>query len=113
MIQKIFTIYDEKAKAYLPPFFMPESGMAIRTFSDCINSKDHQFAKNPDDYTLFGLGHFNDATASLEPYAPKSLGNGLIFLDRKMPEYSEEIASETALSNDPPIQPGTRSGNSS
>ena len=50
----------KKQKHYLPPFILPETGMAIRTFSDCINSRDHQFSKHPQDYTLFKIANFND-----------------------------------------------------
>ncbi len=110
MILKIFTIYDEKAKAYLPPFFLPESGMAIRTFKDCINSKEHQFAKNPDDYTLFALGFFNDASASMEPHAPKSLGNGLTYIT---PDPQPDLFNEKPIGNDAPVLGGPESGNSS
>jgi len=109
MIHKIFTIYDEKAKAYLPPFFLPESGMALRSFKDCINSNDHQFGKNPEDYTLFTLGHYNDAEASISPHAPKTLGNGLTFLN---PDPLPESQNETTIGNDAPIRPGAISGNS-
>jgi len=107
MIHKIFAIYDEKAKAYLPPFFLPESGMAIRSFKDCINSNDHQFGKNPEDYTLFTLGHYNDASASIDPHAPKTLGNGITFINS-----ITEPDHETTISNDAPILTGASSGNS-
>lgn len=29
---KLFSIYDTKALAYLPPFFLPQRGQAMRTF---------------------------------------------------------------------------------
>lgn len=50
---KMFAIFDEKAKAFLPPFVLPETGQAVRAFTDCVNSPDHQFGKHPADYTLF------------------------------------------------------------
>lgn len=56
---KIFTVYDDKAKAYLPPFFLPEHGMARRVFGDCCNDAQHQFGKHPADYTLFYAGEFD------------------------------------------------------
>ena len=68
MMHKLFTIYDQKAQAYLPPFFMHQTGMALRVFSDCVNSNDHQFGKHPADYTIFELGTFNDETAIIENY---------------------------------------------
>ena len=54
----MFSVYDEKARAYLPPFILPEIGMATRTFGDCINSEQHQFGKHPSDYTLFKIADF-------------------------------------------------------
>lgn len=113
MILKIFTVYDEKAKAYLPPFLLPETGMATRTFADCINSADHQFGKNPQDYTIFALGHFNDASASIQPHAPKSLGNGLEFVTHDTQPDLFERPNETTKRDGSPIQPSTSGGNSS
>lgn len=78
MIQLMFAVHDVKAEAYLPPFFLHTAGMAKRIFQDCINDEKHQWGRNPSDYTLFQLGAFNDATASMTlENAPKSLGNGM------------------------------------
>ena len=82
MKQKIFAIYDGKANAYLTPFFLHQEGMAIRVFSDCINSDTHQFGKHPQDYTLFSLGSWDDDKAKFLTTNPKSLGNGLEFRKR-------------------------------
>lgn len=118
MIHRIFTIYDEKAKAYLPPFFLPESGMAIRTFADCINSDSHQFGKHPSDYTLFTLGGWDDTNAELNLLNRSlSLGNGVEFIERPIQEIEadgDRIPKEIFenLGDDPPIQPGPESGNS-
>lgn len=75
-LQTVFTVYDQKADAYLPPWIMPRTEMARRVFSDCVNSTDHQFAAHPEDYTLFCLGDWNDETAEFRPYpqGPRSLG---------------------------------------
>lgn len=62
MLLKVFTVYDVKAKAYLPPFFLPEMGMATRAFGDCVQDAKHMFGKHPADYTLFCVGTFDDAT---------------------------------------------------
>ncbi len=62
MKHKMFSIFDAKALAYLPPFCLPEAGMAVRTFGDCVNSDDHQFGAHPEDYTLFLIGTFDDRT---------------------------------------------------
>jgi len=64
--QVVFVIYDDKAKAYLPPFFLPEMGMGIRTFGDCVNQAGHPFFMHPADYTLFAAGTFDDRSGSFE-----------------------------------------------
>ncbi len=78
MRHKMFSIFDSQAQAYLPPFFLPESAVAVRIFGDCVNSDDHQFGKHPGDYTLFELGSFDDSVCvvSCTPSAVK-LVNGL------------------------------------
>ena len=61
----IYSVYDSKAEAFLPPFFLPREEMAIRTFSDAVNSNDHQFGRHPEDYNLFRLGTFDDSSGEL------------------------------------------------
>lgn len=74
----MFSIYDSKAKAYLPPFIMHQAGMAIRVFADCLNDPGHQFAKNAGDYTLFHIGSYDDNTGKVLPEKSNvSLHNGL------------------------------------
>lgn len=78
MIQNIFSVYDSKAEAYLPPFFLHTTGMAQRIFSDCANDPEHPWGKNPADYTLFKLGSFNDATAHITlEKSPHAICNGM------------------------------------
>lgn len=66
---KSFSVYDDKAKAYLPPFFLPEVAQAIRTFGDCATDEKHEFGKHPEDYTLFQVGEFdtNSGVMTVEP----------------------------------------------
>lgn len=92
---KLFSIYDTKALAYLPPFFLPQRGQAMRTFGDCCNDKSHAFGAHPEDYTLFYLGTFDDTTARfvLEP-APHSLGKGSEFV-RESEEHQGVLDFET------------------
>jgi len=66
MKHKIFCIYDGKAKAYFSPFVLPEIGMAVRTFSDCVNDPNHNFGRHPEDYTLFCAGVFDDSAGAFE-----------------------------------------------
>ncbi len=91
MILKIFTIYDVKAGAYLPPFYLPQEGMATRTFQDCVNDENHAFSKNPGDYTLMSLGQFDDVKGISKSHPPKSIGNGLEFIQYEKEENQGEL----------------------
>ena len=74
---RVFSVFDVKAKAYLPPFFMPEQGQAIRVFSDCVNNVEHQFGSHPGDYSLFEIGDFDDNHGQLVPCNPTMVVQGL------------------------------------
>ena len=65
---KIYTIYDQKAEAYLPPFYMQNNQMAVRALSDSVNNEEHQFGKYPEDYTLYTLGEFDDSTSIIKQF---------------------------------------------
>ena len=97
MIHNVFSIYDQAADAYLPPFVLPRVEMAKRTFEQCINSKDHQFNLAPQDYTLFLLGNWDDETGrySLRE-SNTSLGNGIEFLRPELADSPEELTNGKA-----------------
>ena len=63
MITKVYSVYDSKAEAYLPPMFFPSKGVAIRAFTVAVTDASHDFHKFSEDYTLFELGSFDDSNA--------------------------------------------------
>jgi len=85
----IYTVYDSKAETFMPPFFVQAIGMATRTFTDCVNSKEHHFGAHPADYTLFQLGHFDQSTGEMVIEDKKSIGNGVEFLNPVEPEQPD------------------------
>ena len=62
MLLKIYSVYDEKAGAYLPPFYMQNDAVAVRAFRNSVQDEEHNFHKNAEDYTLFRLGAWDDNT---------------------------------------------------
>jgi len=108
MEHKIFAIYDQKAYAYLPPFTLPRTEMAERTFQDCVNSPDHAFGRNPADYTLIELGTYDDNKALISPYeVVRTIGTGIEYL--KSISLNPEGKTDdniSSISNDAPILPG-------
>ena len=80
-MQLMYTVYDSKAETFMPPFFVPAKGLAIRAFEDCINSMEHHFGKHPADYTLFELGSFDTNAGEFNLLSSKqSVGNGVEFV---------------------------------
>lgn len=96
MMHKVFTIHDEKAKAFLPPFFLPNEGMAIRTFGDCVNSDSHQFGVHPEDYRLFQIGVFDDESGELDSFAPRIISCGIELVGRSRETGPQETGLTTA-----------------
>ena len=83
----MFSIYDSKAKSYLPPFHMPNDDMALRVFQDCVSDPNHAFGKHPEDYTLFHLGSFDDETGIIFCELVEAIANGITLVN---PAAAEE-----------------------
>lgn len=60
-----FSIYDSKAVAYAPPFFMARPELALRAFRDLAADPASNVSKHPEDYALFLLGEFDDSTGAI------------------------------------------------
>lgn len=65
-IHQIFSVYDQKAIAYLQPFFANTEGIAVRMFTAAVNDTEHQFARFAEDYVLYKIGEFDDSTGLIE-----------------------------------------------
>lgn len=81
LIKKIYAIYDEKAEAYLQPFFLDTQGQAIRAIVDCLSDPDHNFSRHPADYTLFQVGEFNNELGLIVE-DKKTIGNLVEFIPK-------------------------------
>ena len=78
MIMKVFSVYDSKVEAYLPPLFYKSKGGFLRAFGEACNDSKSSIGKYPADYTAFELGTWDDNTAKFVPHAtPLSLGEVL------------------------------------
>lgn len=67
-VLKVFSVYDCKAEGYLPPIFFPTDAAAVRAFASAVQSPEHDFARFPEDYTLFCVGEWNDEAGELTAY---------------------------------------------
>jgi len=62
------SIKDTAADAFGRPAFVASEGVAVRQFQDEVNrsSDDNQLYKHPDDFHLYYLGLFDDATGKID-----------------------------------------------
>lgn len=82
MIRDIFTVYDNKAQAFGNPFLMENKSTAIRAFTFAANDKTNDIGRYPEDFTLFYMGQFNDADASIEHVQPTAIAYALAMIQR-------------------------------
>lgn len=79
-MEKAFAVFDSKMGMYLPPFFTRAAGAAVRSFQEAANKADHPFCKNPEDFTLFEIGSYDDTKGQLIPLEAKiALGCAIDF----------------------------------
>lgn len=76
MMLKIFAVYDSQLGAFFTPFFMAHEALAKRAFRAIANDPASQICQHPQDFTLFELGEWNDATGEFGMY-PKHVNHGL------------------------------------
>lgn len=96
----VFAVFDKAAGAYMRPFFLPARGQALRGFMDAIADPSSEIAKHADDYTLFELGSFNEATGEFDCGDPQKVASGHELtpkisddgVHRRLPEGTLKIA---------------------
>lgn len=77
---KVYSIYDCKTEAYLQPIYAQSKGAVIRSFSEAVNDPKTNFAKYPEDFTLFELGDWDDLNAEFILHkTPISIGKAIEF----------------------------------
>ena len=75
MLQVIVSVKDTAAQAFGRPIFVPAIPVAVRSFRDEVNRKDstEDLARHPEDFELYELGSFDDATGIIELCSPVRL----------------------------------------
>lgn len=63
MITQVMAAFDKKARTYLTPFFVAHTDVGVRALANSVNSNaDAAVCKNPEDFSLWLLGTFDDDT---------------------------------------------------
>lgn len=80
-MMKVFSVYDVKAEAYLPPWVAQTTAVALRRFEATAGEPNSDFARFAADYTIFEIGEWNEDNGSIVMYEAKhNLGTALQFL---------------------------------
>lgn len=73
MILHAYSLYDEKAGSFSPPFFMASEGLALRAVSDLLQDRNTTPARHPNDFMLYQVGSFDDFTGAFDPIKPRPI----------------------------------------
>lgn len=83
----MYSVFDNKAKIFLQPFFMQNDAVATRFFVDAANDPDSIICKHPEDYALMYLGTFDNETSEFYiNVSPHSLGLAASFKNQSAKE---------------------------
>lgn len=65
--QKIYTVKDKKAEAFLQPFTTQTDGLAIRMIQASME-QENNLSKYPEDFSLWCIGEFLEETGLVLGY---------------------------------------------
>jgi hypothetical protein len=74
----MYSIYDSATCAYMRPFFIQTDAAAMREFTGIALNAETSVGMNPEDYSLFRIGVFDDNTLSKSTFeTPECLATAL------------------------------------
>ncbi|WNK13585.1 MAG: nonstructural protein [Microvirus sp.] len=66
----IVAVKDRAIDAYMNPFVVQHSNAAARAFQDEVNREGSEMNKHAEDYDLYKLAEWDDATGQIFPTTP-------------------------------------------
>lgn len=64
-ILQIYSLQDQRANIFHPPFFVRSHGEAERTIQQVVNDPKTQVAQYPEDFNLYHIGEYDDGTGKI------------------------------------------------
>lgn len=64
---QVFAVRDRALDAFMQPFFVQSTGVAVRSFSDEVNRPESPMNAHPDDYDLYCIGDYDESTGKINP----------------------------------------------
>lgn len=68
MIFQVMVVYDSKARSHLMPMFVVHVEVGQRGFADAANDPTTVIGRNPEDFSLFHIGEWDDEIAEMKPF---------------------------------------------
>lgn len=62
----VVSIHDSALAAFMQPFFVPTTGMAVRSFTDEVKRAESPMFRHRSDYILYEVGSFDEETGKFE-----------------------------------------------
>lgn len=72
----VCAVRDSALEAFMPPIFVPATGLAVRSFSDEVNKPESPFYAHPADFELHLLGVYEDSTGLFDQAERRQLARG-------------------------------------
>lgn len=76
----VIAVRDLAIQAFMQPGFVNHTGAAVRAFSDHCKDSNSEFSKHPEDFELFVLAEFDDATGRFTQDEPIRLARAIDFV---------------------------------
>lgn len=77
----VCSVFDDKAKAYMQPFFVPNVNIARRSFGDAVADHSTGISKHASDYKLYQVGIWDDNAGTFDKFLqPEFLANAVDFI---------------------------------
>lgn len=70
MIIKMYAIYDRKTQIHHCPVYAHTTGHILRVIGDMVADPQSPFHLHPDDYQIWEIGTYDDATAHVMTESP-------------------------------------------
>lgn len=81
---RIYSIYDNKAAAYMRPFFHRNNATAVRDVEQGVNDPQSDLSRAPGDFDLFCLAEWDEVSGKIEVLEKvENLGNLVHFVRGK------------------------------
>ncbi|AXH73253.1 MAG: nonstructural protein [Microviridae sp.] len=93
MIYEVFSVYDKAVSAFLPPFQCRSKGEAIRSFTEAVNDPNKSFGKYATDYSLMGLGTWDDNSGMFLSHDPVRVIGANEVIDSDVFKPEDQVSS--------------------